>query len=70
MFNLINPLIDIFKNPEVVILVLCVVWDFIWKWVALYKAWQRSQWVWFVFMFIFNTVGILPIIYLVINRDK
>lgn len=44
--------------------------DLIRKWIALYKAWQRSDLVRFIFIFILNTCGILPIVYLILNRNK
>lgn len=44
--------------------------DLVRKWIALYRAWQKSDIVWFVFIFIFNTCGILPIIYLILNKKK
>lgn len=52
---------------------LCVwlaIWDFIRKWIALYKAGQKSDLVWFILIFIFNTCGILPIVYLILNKEK
>lgn len=54
-------------------IVLCVwlsIWDLVWKAIALYKAGQKSNVIRFIFIFIFNTCGILPIIYLVLNRNN
>ena len=31
MFNIINPIADFFGDPKIVILVICIIWDFIWK---------------------------------------
>ena len=47
-----------------------VVFEIIWKLIALWKAARNGQLAWFVCIGIFNTVGILPIIYLLINRCK
>ena len=58
---------------EAWLIVLCAflaVWDLVRKAIALYKAWQRSDKVRFIFIFIFNTCGILPIIYLLLNKKK
>lgn len=52
------------------IIILATIWDMIWKWIALWHAGKRKQSTRFVFMFIFNTVGILPIIYLILNRKN
>ncbi len=47
-----------------------VIWDTVRKGIALWHAGKRKQLTWFVFIFIFNTVGILPIVYLILNRKK
>ena len=47
-----------------------VVWEIIWKLIALWKAGRNNQLVWFICIGVFNTVGILSIIYLLLNRDK
>jgi Family of unknown function (DUF5652) len=41
-----------------------IVWSLIWKGVALWKAARNSHTVWYVFMLIVNTAGILEIIYI------
>ena len=43
---------------------LAVVWEMAWKGVALWRAGRNAHLVWFIAMFIFNTLGILPIIYI------
>jgi hypothetical protein len=43
---------------------LLIVWEAAWKGVALWKAGRNDQMVWFICLFIFNTLGILPIIYI------
>jgi hypothetical protein len=47
-----------------------LVWSAIWKGIALWKCGKKNQLVWFVFVFITNTVGILPIIYLTFFQRK
>lgn len=47
-----------------------VFWELIWKGLGLYKAGKRQQPIWFIFMLILNTAGILPIIYLLISNKK
>ena len=39
-------------------------WDAVWKAIALWRAGGNRQLAWFTCLFIFNTVGILPIIYI------
>ena len=53
--------------------ILCIaltILDLALKCIAAYKAWTRRQVARFICLFIFNTCGILPIIYLIINREK
>ena len=55
------------------LVVLCIalaIRELVRKGIALYKAWQKSDKVRFVFIFILNTCGILPIIYLLLNKKK
>ena len=48
----------------IVILVLLAIWDGVWKLIALWKSARHNQLAWFICLAIFNTVGILPILYL------
>lgn len=48
---------------------LLLIVDLILKGVTLYKSAQRDQKVWFVALLLVNSMGILPIIYLLINKD-
>ena len=43
---------------------LTIVWSIVWKGVALWKAGRNGHLVWFVVMFVINTLGILEIIYI------
>jgi hypothetical protein len=56
-------------NPEVtgmMIFALLVVsiWELVWKGIALWHSAQGKQKAWFVVILIFNTLGILSIVYL------
>ena len=55
-----------FPNLAVTWLVfsLFVVWSMAWKGVALWRAGRNNHIGWFVALFIINSVGILPIIYI------
>ena len=44
--------------------ILLVLWATVWKGLALWFAGKHRQKAWFVVLFLFNTLGILPIIYL------
>jgi hypothetical protein len=60
---LYNPVLS---NPSVLIwLIPLMIWDAVWKCIALWKSGTQKQLAWFICIFIFNTAGILPIIYLI-----
>jgi uncharacterized membrane protein YagU involved in acid resistance len=46
------------------VIVLLVIWDGVWKLVTLWKSARQGQLAWFICLAIFNTAGILPILYL------
>lgn len=47
-----------------------VAWEMTWKWIALYKSGQQKE-IWrFICIFLFNTFGLLPIIYLLVDSIK
>ena len=50
------------------VLVTLIVWDVVWKLIALWEAARNNHLVWFIFIAIFNTVGVLPIIYILLNK--
>lgn len=57
---------EVLNNPWVVAIVL---WDLLWKGIALYKAGKLKDKVWFVLILILNTAGILPICYILFKKD-
>lgn len=48
---------------------LVLLFDLLLKGIALYKSAQKNQTVWFVALLVVNSMGILPIIYLLLNKD-
>lgn len=53
------------------LLILIALWDGTWKVIAMWKSARNNQLGWFVCLAIFNTMGILPIIYLLLcQRDR
>lgn len=52
------------------IILIFSVWEIIWKGIALWKCGRNSQLAWFVVILIFNTLGILPIIYLIFFQKR
>jgi len=47
-----------------------IIWEMIWKSIALWKAGRNNQLTWFVCLLILNTAGILPIIYIYFIKAK
>ncbi len=56
------------QNP--IVLAPVIIWSMAWKGVSLWKAGTNKQIVWFILLFILNTLGILPIIYLAFFQKK
>jgi len=54
----------------IIFLVIVAIWDSIWKLIALWKSARKNQLAWFICIAIFNTVGILPIIYILISKKE
>jgi hypothetical protein len=59
-------------SPQMLILLVIVgVWDGVWKLFSMWKAAQKKSIAWFIILAIFNTAGILPILYIyVFSRIK
>ncbi|GAB2825283.1 hypothetical protein GCM10027022_14940 [Alpinimonas psychrophila] len=51
-------------------IIILAVWSAIWKGFALYRAGSNHSPAWFVILMIFNTVGILEILYLFVFGKK
>ena len=54
----------------VVFIVIAAIWEMIWKGIGLWKSGRNNHLVWFVFILVFNTFGILPLIYLGFFQKK
>lgn len=57
-------------SQQLGLLLVLAVWDIAWKGFALWRAAKNNHKAWFVALMIFNSIGILPIIYLLLNRDR
>ncbi|HCY00874.1 MAG TPA: hypothetical protein DG754_12115 [Bacteroidales bacterium] len=61
----------ILDNPYFpILLLIAIIWDLVWKLIALWESAKKNQIAWFAVIGITNTVGILPIIYLIIQKYK
>ena len=48
----------------IITVILLVIWDGVWKLIAMWKSARHDQLAWFICLAIFNTAGILPILYI------
>ncbi len=63
---------QLYQYPSylVAIIVLISLWSVFWKGFALWFSAKNRQLPWFIFLLIFNTAGVLPIIYLIWFKPK
>jgi hypothetical protein len=54
----------------IVLIVVVIIWSSIWKGIALWKCGRNNQLAWYIVLLIFNTCGILEIIYLIWFQKK
>lgn len=47
-----------------------IVWDIAWRGVGMWYAAQNRSKVWFIAMLIVSSAGILPMIYLLLGKDR
>jgi len=52
------------------IIIPLAIWDGVWKTIALWKSARNNHLAWFICLAIFNTVGILPILYILRFQTK
>ncbi len=54
---------------ELTVISLLAIWELVWKAIALWKAAKNKHLAWFVVILVINTVGILPIAYILTHKD-
>lgn len=52
------------------LIIVLAIWDVVWKMIALWKSARNNHLAWFIFIGIINSVGILPIVYILQQRKK
>jgi hypothetical protein len=55
-------------NQWMYLFVIFVIWETVWKGIALWKAAKETQKYWFIAILILNTLGILPILYIFVFK--
>ena len=48
----------------ILLLIPIAIWDAVWKDIGMWKSARNNQLGWFICIMIFNTIGILPIVYI------
>ncbi len=65
----IQHLLDTFPWLLPVIIIVSI-WEAIWKLIALWKAGRNNHLAWFICIGLINSIGILPIVYILMYRKK
>lgn len=52
------------------IIITLSIWESVWKAIAMWKSARKGDLVWFICIFILNTAGILPILYIYLFSEK
>lgn len=50
--------------------IILAVWEVVWKGLALWRAAQNNEKYWFIAILLINSIGIVPILYLVLRRGS
>jgi hypothetical protein len=59
-----------FASDYFPLIIVLVVWEAIWKLIAMWRAGRNNQPGWFICIALINTIGILPIAYLLDQRKS
>lgn len=51
------------------LILLAAIWELAWKGVALWKAARADDKVWYVVILVVNTLGILPLLYILLRKQ-
>ena len=65
MLEFLTPYLTNLNQTALLVLSVIAIWDIVWKGIALWRCGRNAQLVWFIFILILNTAGILPIVYLI-----
>lgn len=56
-------------DNQIMIIAAVAIWDMIWKGFALWRASKNGHQNWFIAILVINSVGILPIVYLLMHKS-
>ena len=52
------------------VIIVLIIWDAVWKITAMWKSARNNHLIWFICIAVFNTVGVLPLVYILLQRKK
>lgn len=52
------------------VIMILLVWETTWKLIAMWRAGRNNHLAWFICIALTNTIGILPIIYILTHKKK
>jgi len=64
---------EFMNSPNFILyLIPFIIWDAVWRGIALWKSGRNNQLAWFIALLLVNSLGILPIVYIAFfqNKDK
>jgi len=67
---MVFPMYNLGDASNLIWLIPLMIWELIWKGIALWKSGRNNHLAWFIVILILNTAGILPIIYLLFFQKK
>lgn len=65
-----NSIEDYMTPAYLTLIIVIVLWEGVWKALALWRAAKNDSKLWYILLILFNTAGILPIVYLFIVSKK
>lgn len=63
IITMISDYLGTSTTSTLMIFVVISIWSLIWKGISMWKASKKNQLPWFIILLVFNTVGILDILY-------
>jgi hypothetical protein len=62
---------EIFRSEWFIVLIIVLsLWDSVWKLIGLWRSARNNQLGWFICIAVINTLGILPIIYVMQDKKR
>ena len=52
------------------VIIVLAIWEGVWKVIGMWKSARNDQLAWFICIAVFNTAGILPIVYILFFQKK